>query len=325
MSRVRVPLAVLGVTALALACVPGAAAAGDRAAPTDPGPLYSMVKDRDTRLQLQVFGRPDGRDMLYRISGAVYANAPGDTLAPKLRHGTRLFGFEGYNIRRLWREPGTNKLYALTREVVFYTDPKDPTKILREWTNPLDGKTYPVVPVNNLNVDFGPFPITPDFRLGPLNQVQRNLVQVSDIPPRTDLKARTGDEFGLADGVYTAMEMFDFYIDEHEAAKRSHGVPHGALEVSNSWVRSSPFPPFMCVAEKDVRANALYHARSWTLNSWNELEPFIKDEVERSYPAYKKAPDAPAPSESSWTSFWRDQLGSGALTWTDWCARNGRG
>lgn len=323
----RRPLTALltGAAAAALLwSVPGAAAARPVSGPSAPGPLYAQVEDRDTRLQLQVLGRPDGKDMLYRISGHVYADVPGDALAPRLRHGTRLFGFEGYNIRRLYREPGTNKLYQLSREVVFYTDPQDPAKVLREWRNPLDGRTYPLVPVNNDDVDFGPFPITPQFRLGPLKDVGRNLAQVSDIPPRTDIKALTGDDFGLPGGVYTAWEMFDFYIGKREAARRAHGVPKGAMEVVNSWTRSSPFAPSMCVPEKDARARLLFHARSWTLDSWDDLEPWLKAEVERDYPLYKKAPSAPAPSETSWTSFYRKQLQNGALTWAEWCARNGR-
>jgi hypothetical protein len=310
------------VSVAALVLVPGAAEAKPAGAPTDPGPLYAKIKDRDTRLQFQTLGRPDGKDMLYRISGYAYVNAPGDTLAPKLRHGTKLFGFEGYNIRRLYREPGTSKLYMLSREIVFYTDPADPTKILREWKNPLDGATHPMIPVNNDAVVFGPYTITPDMKMGSFQRMHDTLVTTSDIPPRTDLGAKTGEGFGLEKGIYASWEMFDFMVDRREAAKRAHGVPSGAMEVTNSWTRSGPFVPSMCIAEKDTRANLLYHARSWTLDSWKDLEPWMKAEVSRDHPLYKTSPAAPEPNETSWTSFFRKQLGNGALTWADWCASN---
>jgi hypothetical protein len=40
---------------------------------------------------LQTFGRPDGKDMVFRISGSVYANVEGDALASRIRHGQKLF------------------------------------------------------------------------------------------------------------------------------------------------------------------------------------------------------------------------------------------
>lgn len=304
-----------------------AAATADGLAPTDPGPLYAQVKDPQAKVYLQSLGRPDGKDMVYRISGAVYAHVPADALAPRLRHGQKLFGFEGYNIRRLYREPGTDKVYLLTRELVFYTDPADPTKILHEWTSPIDGKTYPVVPVNNDAVNQGPFPITPDFHVAPFQSLHDEWQWSSDIPPRTDLRGRVGEDFGLQNGIYASWEMFDFYVDKREAQRRSagHGIPRGAMEVKNSWTRTGPWVPFMCLPEKDTLGGHLvYHARSWTLDSYDELEPWIRAEVDKSYPLYTASPQAPGPNETSWTSFWNKQLGKGATTWSQWCAANGR-
>ncbi|MEU8798284.1 DUF1838 family protein [Spirillospora sp. NPDC048819] len=315
----------LGATALALAvyAVPGAASADPRFAPTDPGPLYTRITDQDTRISLQTLGRPDGKDMLYRISGSVYVNAPGDTV-PELRHGTKLFGIEGYNIRRLYREPGTDKLHLLTREIVFYTDPDDPTKILHQWQNPLNGRTYPVVPVNNDAVNQGPFTVTPGFRMPMSGKVHDNLVSTADIPPRYSIKNITGDDFGLRDGMYASWEMFDFYVDGKEARRRSQGLPKGAMEVTNSWTRTGPFVPWTCVAEKDTDAQLVYHARSWTLDSFKDLEPWLKKTISEDYPLYKTSPKAPGPNETSWTSFFHKQLRNGELTWSQWCDQNGR-
>jgi hypothetical protein len=141
-------LAMPVLLAVVLVAVSGnAPSAAEKAGPTDPGPVYATVTDQSGKLLLQTFGRPDGKDMVFRISGSVYANVEGNALAPGIRHGQKLFNIEGYNIRRLYRAPDTNQLYQLSREIVFYTDPVDPTRILTEWANPIDGKTYPVVPI----------------------------------------------------------------------------------------------------------------------------------------------------------------------------------
>lgn len=302
---------------------PGAAASA--ADPTHPGPVYRTVADKSGKLSLQTFGRPDGKDMVFRISGSVYANVEGNSLGAALPHGQKLFNVEGYNIRRLYRVPGTNQLYQLSREIVFYTDPMDPKRVVREWQNPVDGKTYPVVPINNDTVNFGPFPITPSFAGPPLQRLHEETVWTSDIPVRTDFGSTLGERFGLVGGVYAAQEMFDFSVDEREVVARTRpGVPSGAMKTKISWSRTSPWAPFMCLAETDVRGQLTYHARSWSLNSYADVEPWLRAEVERNHPLYKAAPSAPGPSENSWTSFYNEQLGQGATTWESWCAANGR-
>lgn len=291
--------------------------------PTDPGPLYTLVADPLGRAYLRLLGRPDGEDMVYRISGAVSADVPGDALAPDLPHGTTLFGFEGFNIRRLHREPGTNRLHLLTRELVFYTDPAEPTRILREWRNPVDGRTYPVVPVGNDPVNQGPFPITADFTGPAPRQAHGRLVWSLDLPPRTDLAARLGEDFGLPGGVYTTWELFDFTV-EAAAVDRGPEVPRGALPVVSTWSRVGPWPPFTGLAEAATGgAGVVYHTTNWSLDGFGDLEPWLKEAVSAAYPAYAAAPAAPGPSETSWSSFWRHQLGEGALSWARWCEEHG--
>jgi hypothetical protein len=305
--------------------IPGAAAGDSSPSPTHPGPVYATVTDKSGKLSLQTYGRPDGKDMVFRISGSVYANVEGNSLDPAIRHGQKLFNIEGYNIRRLYRVPGTNQLYQLSREIVFYTDPADPQRVVREWRNPVDGRTYPVIPINNDTVNFGPFTITSSFTGPPLQQLHDETVWTSDIPVRTDFGATLGERFGLTGGVYAAQEMFDFSVDMREVENRTQpGVPLGAMETKISWARTSPWAPFMCLAESDVRGQLTYHARSWSLDSYAAVEPWLRAEVEANHPLYKAAPSAPGPSENSWTSFYNKQLGKGATTWAGWCAANGR-
>ncbi|MGP3962294.1 DUF1838 family protein [Nonomuraea sp. 3N208] len=284
-----------------------------------------MVTDKSGKLSLQTFGRPDGKDMVFRISGSVYANIEGNSLDPAMRHGQKLFNIEGYNIRRLYRVPDTNQLYQLSREIVFYTDPADPRRIVREWKNPIDGKTYPVVPINNDSVNFGPFTITSSFTGPPLQQLHDETVWTSDIPVRANFGTTLGEQFGLTGGVYAAQEMFDFSVDDREVAARTgSGVPFGAMKTKISWARTSPWTPFMCLAETNVRGQLTYHARSWSLASYSDIEPWLRAEVEANHPLFTTAPTAPGPSENSWTSFYNKQLGKGATTWANWCAANGR-
>nr|SBO95971.1 hypothetical protein BN4615_P5487 [Nonomuraea gerenzanensis] len=304
---------------------PGAAAQDDAVSPTAPGPVYATVTDTSGKLSLQTFGRPDGKDMVFRISGSVYANIEGNSLDPAMRHGQKLFNIEGYNIRRLYRVPDTNQLYQLSREIVFYTDPADPQRILREWKNPIDGKTYPVIPINNDTVNFGPFTITPSYAGPPLQRLHEETVWTSDIPVRTSFATTLGEQFGLVGGVYAAQEMFDFSVDQREVAARTEpGVPEGAMKTKISWARTSPWAPFMCLPETEVRGQLTYHARSWSLGSYAAVEPWLRAEIEADHPLYKSSPAAPGPSENSWTSFYNKQLGKGATTWAGWCAANGR-
>ncbi|MEU4509672.1 DUF1838 family protein [Nonomuraea wenchangensis] len=321
--RLTAPVA-LAALFLALTAPASAATEGRTTDPTLPGPVFKTVTDKNALLSLQTFGRPDGKDMVFRISGSVYANVEGNALEPGLRHGQKLFGIEGYNIRRLYRVPGTTKLYQLSREIVFYTDPADPTKILREWKNPVDLKTYPVVPINNDTVNFGPFDVTPSYAGPPTRRLHDETVWTSDIPVRTDFGSTLGEKFGLVGGVYAAQEMFDFFVDDREVAVRAvpGKVPSGAMKTKIAWSRTSPWAPFMCLPESEVRGQLTYHARSWSLDSYADVEPWLRAEVDKNHPLYRSAPSAPGASENSWSSFHTKQLRKGATTWAAWCAAN---
>lgn len=321
-------LAMPALLAVVLVTASGnAPSAAEKAGPTDPGPVYATVIDQSGKLLLQTFGRPDGKDMVFRISGSVYANVEGNALAPGTRHGQKLFNIEGYNIRRLYRVPDTNQLYQLSREIVFYTDPADPTRILTEWANPIDGRTYPVVPINNAVVDFGPLTITSAFAGPPTRTMHDEVEWTSDIPVRIDFGAILGETFGLRNGTYAAMEMFDFYVDDTEVRMRTAGedrVPLGIMNTKVSWTRTSPWAPFMCLAESTMPGQLTYHARSWSLSGYAELEPWLRAEVDANWPLYRTTPTEPGPSENSWISFYNKQLDHGATTWAQWCATNGR-
>jgi hypothetical protein len=95
------------------------------------------------------------------------------------------------------------------------------------------------------------------------------------------------------------------------------------MPVENTWTRVGPWPPFTGLPEAETGgAGVAYHARSWTLGGFDELELWIKDAVAADYPLYAAAPEEPGPSQTSWSSFWAKQLGEVALTWQEWREAN---
>lgn len=158
------PRRYLAAALLALAC--GALAAPATAG--DPLTLYQKISDPEQRLYFRtIIAPPDGGDMVFYWKGFVYVDIPGDIYRPPFpgapgntyphgggQGGTPLFGFEGYNIRRVVPFVGPDGREApgdfvqASREIVFFTDPKTGA-VLDTWKNPLTGKTVPVYPITN--------------------------------------------------------------------------------------------------------------------------------------------------------------------------------
>ena len=67
---------IIGLSAALVAgliSIPAQASADDGSV----GALYLTIKSDDQKLALQYAGRPDGKEMYFRISGTVYAQVPG--------------------------------------------------------------------------------------------------------------------------------------------------------------------------------------------------------------------------------------------------------
>jgi hypothetical protein len=183
--------------------------------------------------------------MYFRISGTIYAQVPGGgPIAPGMRQGAKLWNIEGYNVRKLVRNG--EYIYLVSREILYYTDPNDPTKILTTWKNSYDGKTYPVVPILNDTVNsvyrvksgvlYGvPAAIGTAFQVegavgAPTTLGDGTKVFVSDIPLNygldddgrygikdpfgfsTGYTSRASDRFTGTTARYTGIEAFDFWI-----------------------------------------------------------------------------------------------------------------
>lgn len=327
--------------------------------PSHPAHVYLQITDPIQQLYFQTQARPDGEEMVYHIKGYVYAYLRGEsgTSGPSSfipKHGRKLFGIEGYNIRRAIRDPNNpNDIVIATREILFYLDPNT-GQVLEEWVNPYTGKTNTVIPIANDHVNFryrvedgvlksvieistctppgppvisSPFPPVP---VGDPIEIGDSYLWSSDIFPRYSLNARycISDGLGLRNNYYTSSEIFDFYVPMRELQKRTwlglgkHVVPKRVPTVKNSWVRNGPWIPWMCMKETDYDGVLVYHASSELLESWKDLPEWIKERVQKDYPLYMNAPDTidPTPNATSWTSFYYNVLQPQGVTWAEWCS-----
>jgi hypothetical protein len=270
--------------------------------------FYKQITDPEQRLYFRtLLSKPDGDDMVYYWKGYVYVDVPGDVLSPKLSHGggppvgKAIFGFEGYNIRRVIPDPTTPGDFLLgTREIVFYTDPATGV-LLKEWTNPLTGAKVPVVPVINeylfstYTVDGGvlksvtKLPLAPYRITTPVAEPQEwgdQLVWYSDVFPQYTL-SRYGiyDPMGLktgtlfANGKYTSAEIFEFWAPQwsvHFLNKELRGKGKWILRnwipnVKLTWVRIGPWLPWMGASEDEFEGRVVYHVRSELLDSYHAM------------------------------------------------------
>lgn len=321
---------------------PGGAAADSKDEVTekweDPAKLYKTIKDPKERLFFHALARPDGEDMVYHIKGKVYAYVPGDIFNKNLKHGQALFGVEGYNIRKAVQVEGTNDFKILTREIVFYTD-LNTGEILKEWKNPITGKTFPVSHIENDHVNFdyrvvdgslrnvikvgdkeiGAFPLDAPEHLG------ETYVFHADAFPLYDLKQRyqINDPMNVKNGIYTSAEFFDFQVPtKYLNRMKGNKTPEGIVPITNSWTRVSPWTPWMGLDEAEHPGNLTFHARSQVLDGFDDLPEWIKEEVEEHYPIYESSLEEvdPTPNATSWTAFYQNVLKTAGKTWKQWVA-----
>ncbi len=239
--------------------------------------------------------RPDGKDMIFTIKGYAYSFIPGER--PK-----KLFGLDGYNIRRKVDTPEKDGFFVATREVVFYTDPKT-GKILGEWDNPWTKQKNEVFHIANDPVNFRMrkkgdkyVGVTVDgkheFGASPEPESVGNyFVWHSDVFPFYPL--------GGFEKNYTAAELFDFYVPKRELYRTTP-----PKNVFVSWTRVGPWLPWMKMGKQ--QGLMVYHARSERLDDWNLLSEKVKSRVRKDFPIYMTAPKTVDPNkrnETSWTYY----------------------
>lgn len=241
------------------------------------------------------YARADGKDMIFTIRGWAYSFIPGER--PK-----KLFGLDGYNIRRRVETPEKDGFFIATREVVFYTDPKT-GEIIDEWNNPWTKEKNEVFQIANDPVNFRIrvrdgkyYGVTKNGKrefgeLGPPEDFGGYFVWTSDVFPFYPL--------GGFEKNYTASEMFDFYVPKKYLYNKEK-----PKNVYVSWTRVGPWLPWMKMQKHE--GMMVYHARSELIYDWNKLPEKVKARVEKDFPEYKTAPDKVDPNgenETSWTYY----------------------
>lgn len=259
---------------------------------------FAQKKTKRSLGQLQAeatFARPDGKDMVFYIKGSGYSFIPGE-------RPQKLFGVDGYNIRKRVDTPEKDGFFLSTREIVFYTDPKT-DEIIDEWANPWSKEKVEVFHIQNDPVngrfrirDGKYFSVSMDGKtergeLGAPQEINNHLVWTSDVFPFYPLPG--------FDRNYTASEMFDFYVEKDELNKTTP-----PKNVMISWTRVGPWLPWMKMPKNE--GVIIIHARSWRMENWNMLPEKVKARVKAKHPEYMTAPatvDPAKPNETSWTFY----------------------
>jgi hypothetical protein len=277
-------------TAASVLLLSGAASGG----PQDKRTEGKQDKKSLAQLYADTQTRPDGKDVVYYMKGYVYAFIPGE-------RPQRLFGMEGYNIRRRLVTPEKDGFFNASREIVFYTDPKT-DEILWEWENPFTKQKDEVFHIANDPVNFR-------FRLreGKLYSTtldgKRELGEMSPPQEWDDYYVWNRDVFPFyplpgSEKNYTAAELFDYY------SPKSGAEGADPQNVMISWTRLCPWLPWMGMEKRE--GLLVYHARSKRMESWEQLPERIKKVVKEKFPLYQTAPaevDPLRPNATSWTTY----------------------
>jgi hypothetical protein len=270
---------------LAMAGSVAVAAAPDLATPE--GQLKAMRRIQCSEV--------DGKPVTYTWKGSAFSRVPGEP-------DRQLFRVEGMNIRHCVPLPGsTNKaeFRLISREILLYQDPVT-GEVLRNWTNPWTGKTVEVLHVANdpVNNNFGLVgrdgkPVSLPY------SVSGKQWWLTSAAPLFYTNPLAGDYQRYVGGTYHATELFNFFGDIDDLGDRRKD----SAEVAVGWQRISGWLPWM---EMGDRAGLLYfHTAGRKLDSWDDLSPTMKAEIDRYFPDYRNPPplDDQRPNETSWTYF----------------------
>ena len=260
--------------------------------------IFAQKKKKRTVQELRVeatYARADGKDMVFTIRGSAYAFIPG-------QRPFKLFGLDGYNIRRRVETPEKDGFFIATREIVFYTDAKT-DEFIDSFENPLTKETNEVFHIANDPVNFrirvrdGKYiGVSTNGKrefgeVGPPEELGDYLVWHSDVFPFYPLPGFEKD--------YTAAELFDFYVPKE--GLYSNKRPRNVFV---SWTRVGPWLPWMKMTNRE--GFIVYHARSELLESFDELSDRVKKKVRKVAPKYMTAPgkvDPNGKNETSWTYY----------------------
>lgn len=210
-----------------------------------------------------------------------------------------LFKIVGMNIARCLNDSMNNEIILTSREVQLYVDLISEKK-LNEWFNPFVGKNVSVIHVANdpVQSSFSAKDFSLDAYLTNNNQIvipsDVNLFYPNPLYENETLRFYSKEKY------YEAGEFFKFYTSlEQITNERLTQVNSTDI----SWTRISPVLPWMNMSSLD--AKLIFSAEGTKINSLNELDPVLFNEIENRISIYKNAPSCQlnTTSETSWTYF----------------------
>lgn len=232
----------------------------------------------------------DGSDTVTRFAGTITMSLPGGTYH-------RIFGFDGYNVARAIEVE--NGFDLLTREAVFYTDPRTGLPI-DTFDNPVTGASVEIMhifndPVNQrfrLQNPWGPWRAPYTEMAGMvLFQIDVHLAYPSPLP-RAEFPEESQSD------TYVASELFGFHVARAELDADTPGAP-----ATVSWTRVAPWLPFLKMADRP--GHLIYHGHGAKLpGGYADLPAWMRERVEEYDTGFRQAPRIfTEPNATSWTVY----------------------
>ncbi len=234
-------------------------------------------------------GDTTGKDRLTYAAATVYAFVPGEK-------GRALFKLEVVGASRYERVEGGYR--RLHREVGYYTDLAT-GEVLQRWYNPFTEREVEVIPIRN-------DPVNREFVADPANgstgiryyEDRDWVIFYREIPLRYPNPLTRADYPRYSSGdFYEAMELFNTFVKRADLETGATAVPS-----SGSWSRIGPWLPWMEMGNS--QGWLVYHGRSATLDSADDLPDALRRHVEFHDAKFLRAPEEwGGRNETSWTVF----------------------
>ncbi|MBP5974180.1 DUF1838 domain-containing protein [Brasilonema sp. CT11] len=214
----------------------------------------------------------DGKNVYTEWTGSVYAFMP-------QQKQQKLFNIIGMNVGRcLQNQQG--QWFLTSRELTFYLDPQT-NQVLDRWQNPWTGEVVPVVHVANNPVQNVFQGETPIFVAG------KSVIFSLDVPLTYPNILASDPKFEdySPEPLYQAGEFFKFTVPIQQV---TNPLLTTAPNVSGTWTRIAPWLPWMKMKGKP--GQLVYSASIRKLLRFEQLSPFLQQEITSRLPVYREAP-----------------------------------
>ena len=216
-----------------------------------------------------------------------------------------LFNVVGTNVRQCAtiKDKDRGEGYrSVSREIMLYLDPKT-NAVLEGWDNPYTGAKNAVIHVANdpVNMREPTFARSKDgtpikVELEPMGKDMFSGRSEVPLYYENPLLAGYQKEMG---GMYQAMEIFTRFYPKNILDSNAKSLEGNHL----AWNRVSQWLPWMSMEGRP--GIMIFVTAGNSVNSFEDLDPILKDQISRNFPKYKEPPptnDA-RPNETSWTYY----------------------